>query len=149
MTSFINKEGLLTIFVFLCLLITTAASQIHIKPTPQIEFFIFVLSTLFAFLLRQYKVASVLFYILLFVTFYIGYFVSLNFIIDTLFPYRNISVINGQKYVVMDTWWIWTVPISIILSALTLRYYHKRIKRNYIIEAMFCILLLVIITTAY
>jgi hypothetical protein len=121
--------------IFAGLLIGTGFMQADLKNKSQIFMLLFGLLTLGSLFAKQLFKTSIPFYIFLGTILYINIYILTNFIIDTISPGDGWVVDNiGERRRVMQMNWIWGVLAGLVLSPLAIILYHKKIKRNRVLE---------------
>ncbi len=136
--------------LFAGLIIGTGFMQAGLKNEPQVLMFLFGLLTLKSLFAKHSFKTSVPFYILLGSMLYINIFILTNLIVGTINPDDGWFVDNnGVRYRVMSMNWIWGVVAGIVLSPLTIILYHKKVKRNKILEISITIIFIVLTAIIY
>tara|TARA_B100000674_G_C37569715_1_gene791236 strand:+ start:244 stop:705 length:462 start_codon:yes stop_codon:yes gene_type:complete len=135
------KQILIVCTVFILPLISTTFLQFELKKKPQ-EIFIFLTALPIVFFFVKEIFKPYLYLILLFTSF-INFFKILYWLIDTIFPYRNlVKSADGEPLgYVMDTTWVWGTPLAIVGSIIIIELYRRKIKRILNFELSFTILL--------
>ena len=135
------KKVIIVFIVFVLPLISTTFFQFQLKKKPQ-EIFIF-LTALPLILFYLKKVFKPYLYLILLFTSFMNFFIILYWLIDTLFPDRNLAKsIDGEPLgYVMDTTWVWVTPLAMATSFIIIEIYRRKMKRNKNLELSFTILL--------
>lgn len=131
-----NKlSDILTGLLFAGLTIGTAYMQTQLKSTPQIYMLLFGLLTLVSLIAKPPFKTSIPFYILLGTMLFVNFLILTNFIINTISPDDGWVVDNkGERRRVMQMNWIWGVLLGLILAPLSIVLYHRRMRRNKVLE---------------
>jgi sterol desaturase/sphingolipid hydroxylase (fatty acid hydroxylase superfamily) len=147
----LTRTDIIIGLIFIALLFGTTYLQttIGLKDEPQGGMLIFSGLTLLTFLIRQDKIATVLFYIIFGTMLYINFFLLTNEIIDILNPDRGWIEIDGERRRVMDVSWVLGVIVGLLLAPLTVLLYHKKIKRNRMVEIATTTIFLIVTTIIY
>jgi hypothetical protein len=136
--------------LFAGLLLGTGFMQTDLKNEPQIFMLLFGLLTLGSLFAKQPFKTSIPFYILLGTMLYINIFILTNFIIDTISPGDGWVVdTTGVRHRVMQMNWIWGVLTGLVLSPLTIVLYHKKIKRNRVLEISLTTIFIILTAIIY
>ena len=135
------KQILIVCTVFILPLISTTFLQFELKKKPQ-ETFIFLTALPIVFFFVKEIFKPYLYLILLFTSF-INFFKIIYWLIDTIFPYRNlVKSADGEPLgYAMDTTWVWGTPLAIVGSIIIIELYRRKIKRILNFELSFTILL--------
>jgi hypothetical protein len=136
--------------LFAGLIIGTGLMETDLKNGPRIFMLLFGLWTLRALLAKQQLMASILFYILLGTMLYINIFISTNLIVNIINPDGGWIVDNnGERHRVMQMNWIWGVLAGLILAPLIIVLYHKKIKRNKVLEILLTTIFIILTAIIY
>jgi hypothetical protein len=137
--------------LFAGLIIGTGFMQTQLKNEAQICMLLFGALTLGSLVAKKPFKTSIPFYILLGTMLYINIFILTNYTVNRISPDDGWFVDNdGERHRVMQMNWIWGVLTGLVLSPLTIVLYHKKIKRNKLLEisltSIFIILTAIIYT---
>jgi glucan phosphoethanolaminetransferase (alkaline phosphatase superfamily) len=136
--------------IFAGLLIGTGFMQADLKNKSQIFMLLFGLLTLGSLFAKQLFKTIIPFYILLGTMLYINIFILTNFIIDRISPGDGWVVDNiGERRRVMQMNWIWGVLAGLVLSPLAIILYHKKIKRNRVLEISLTTIFIILTAIIY
>ena len=121
--------------LFAGLIIGTGFMLTQLKNEPLIYMLLFGLLALGALFAKNTFNTSIPFYILLGTMFHINIFILTNHIVNIISPDDGWIVdTNGEKHWLMQMNWIWGILVGLVLSPLTIALYHKKVKRNKILE---------------
>jgi len=121
--------------LFSGLIIGTGFMQTQLKNEPQIYMLLFGLLTLGSLFARQPLKTSIPFYILLGTMLFINIYILTNQIVNAISPDDGWLVnTNGERLGIMRMNWIWGVLAGLVLTPLTIVLYHKKIRRNKVLE---------------
>lgn len=136
--------------LFAGLIIGTGFMQTKLKNEPQIYMLLFGLLTLGSLFAKQPFKTSIPFYILLGTMLYINIFILTNQIVNIISPDDGWVVdTNGERHRVMQMNWIWGVLAGLVLSPLTIILYHKKIRRNKVLEISLTTIFIILTTIIY
>lgn len=109
--------------------------QTRLKDGPQLLLLAFGLLTVVSFYAKPPFRSSVPFYILLGAMLYTSIFLLVHLITNSIAPDTAwIIDAHGERRRVMGMNWIWGVLAGLILSPLMLILYHRKVRRNRILE---------------
>jgi len=136
--------------LFVGLIIGTGFMLTQLKREPQIYMLLFGLLTLGTLLAKQTFITSIPFYILLGVMLYVNIFILTSLTVNIISPDNDWVVdTNGERHKVMQMNWIWGVLTGLSLSLLTILLYHKKVKRNKILEISLTTIFIILTAIVY
>ena len=136
--------------LFTILIIVNIIFQINLKNNIQLFIIIISFLILISQLTKRSAKISILFYILLGTLFYSNIFVISFYLIDLINPYDGLDTYNnGEKFRVMQTNWIWSVLLGIILSPWAIFQYNKIKPRYRILEISLTLVFILSTTILY
>lgn len=143
-------SDILTGLIFAGLITETGFMQTQFKKEPQIYMLLFGLLTLGSLFTKQSFKASIPFYILLGTMIYINIFILTNLIINIISPDDGYIVdSDGEKRRVMQLSWMWGVLAGLILSPLTIVLYHKKVRKNKMLEISLTTIFIILTAIIY
>jgi hypothetical protein len=136
--------------LFAGLIIGTGFMQTGLKHDPQVFMLLFGLLTLGSLYDTQPSKTSIPFYILLGTMLYINIFILNELIVNTISPNNGWFVdSNGEKRRVMQMNWIWGVLAGFVLSPVIIIFYHKKVRRNKVLEIAFTTIFIILTAIIY
>jgi hypothetical protein len=146
----IKLNDILIGFIFVGLTIGTGFVQTQLKNEPQIYMLLFGLLTLGSLFATHPFKTSISFYILLGMMLFINIFILTNQIVNIINPDDGMVKDNiGERNSVMQMNWVWSILAGLVLSPLIIVQYHKKIKRNKILEISLTTIFLILTAIVY
>ncbi|HTO16755.1 MAG TPA: hypothetical protein VLZ83_13380 [Edaphocola sp.] len=143
-------SDLLIGLLFIGLIIGTGFMQTQLKSDIQIYMLLFGLMTLGSLLAQTHIKTSIPFYILLGTMLYVSIFIMTNIILNLLSSNDVLLVDNnGARHLLIQRNAIWGVFAGIMLSPLIVFLYHKKIKRNKVLEISLTTIFIIITAIIY
>lgn len=122
--------------------------QTNLKNKPQVYMLLFGIFTLWTLYTKLPFKTSLLFYVLLGTMLYINIVIIANLLANMINPNDGWHIDSGgTKHRIMQMNWIWGAAIGLILSPLSIIFYHKKVQRNKTLEIILTTIF--ILTTAF